>query len=106
MKAIVCAEFGPPESLILRTLADPIPAPDELLVRVGASSINFPDALMIEGRYQVKPQLPFVPGAEAAGVVIGKGDEVTGFALGDRVAVLTRVGACRHIGNERDPLAG
>jgi NADPH2:quinone reductase len=64
-----------------------------LLVRVYAASVNFPDTLTIQGLYQVKHAVPFVPGSEAAGFVEAVGSAVTGFAPGDRVAVLTRVGA-------------
>ena len=93
MKAIVCTELGQPEDLELRDVPPPAAGSDELLVRVVASSVNFPDALTIQGRYQVKYAPPFIPGSEAAGVVEAVGTDVKGFLPGDRVAVLTRIGA-------------
>lgn len=93
MRAVVCNHYGQPELLDVLDVPAPKIAPDELLVRVHASSVNFPDTLTIQGRYQVKHAVPFVPGSEAAGFVEEVGSAVTGFAQGDRVAVLTRVGA-------------
>ena len=78
----------------------PEPGPGEVLVDVKASSINFPDALMVQGLYQVKPPLPFTPGAELAGVVKEAGEGVAGFAAGDRV-----VGFCRLGGFAEEALA-
>lgn len=85
MKAVVCAEFGPFERLALRD----VPAPDLRTgcVRVGMKvvTVNPPDLLMPQGKYQVKPLPPFIPGVEGAGVVLEVGEGVTGFAPGDRV---------------------
>lgn len=93
MRALVCTAYGQPEGLEVLDIPVPEIAPGELLVRVHAASVNFPDTLTIRGLYQVKHAVPFVPGSEAAGFVEAVGSQVTGFAPGDRVAVLTRVGA-------------
>jgi NADPH2:quinone reductase len=92
MKAIVCKQHGGPETLELLEIPDPVIGAGELLVRLHSSSINFPDVLTIDGRYQVKHPLPFVPGAEGAGTVEALGTGVTGFAVGDRVAVFPKIG--------------
>lgn len=76
------------ESLQWREEATPSPAPGEVLVQVHAASLNFPDLLTVQGKYQIKPPLPFVPGSEYAGVVQALGEGVKGVKTGDRVAVL------------------
>jgi NADPH2:quinone reductase len=85
MRAIVCREFGPPENLRLEEMPEPSPGPGELLVEVRAAAATFPDALLVQDQYQYKAELPFVPGGEAAGVVLALGDGVEGFAVGDAV---------------------
>src|SRR6202012_2583988 len=70
MKAVVCRELGPPERLQLEALPSPALAPREGRVAIGAAGINFPDIWMAAGEYQLKPELPFVPGMEAAGDVV------------------------------------
>lgn len=85
MRAVVCNEFGPPENLVVEDMADPVPGPADLLVEVKAAAVTFPDTLMLEDKYQFKAPPPYVPGGEVAGVVTAMGDEVTGFAVGDRV---------------------
>jgi NADPH2:quinone reductase len=93
MRAIVCRELGPPERLRLETFA-PVPlAPGQVRVAVRAAGINFPDILMAAGEYQLKPELPFTPGVEAAGEVAEIGDGVGGIAVGDRVIARMRYGA-------------
>lgn len=93
MRALVCKEYGPPESLLIEELEDPQPADKQVLVRVAAAGINFPDVLSIAGKYQVKTVPPFVPGNEAAGTVAAVGNGVERFAVGDKVIVNTRGGA-------------
>jgi NADPH2:quinone reductase len=93
MRAIVCTQYGGPEALELLDLPSPAIGEDELLISVRRSSVNFPDTLQIQGLYQDKPGLPFVPGSEAAGIVESVGSAVLGFQPGDRVAVLTGIGA-------------
>lgn len=92
MRAVVCRQFGPPESLTLEEVADPVPRPGQVLVDVAASAVNFPDLLMIRDEYQFKPGLPFYPGGEVAGTVVQVAPEVTGVAVGDRVMALCGVG--------------
>jgi len=92
-KAVVCRELGPPERLRLESFA-PTPLPKgDVRVAVHAAGINFPDILMAAGEYQLKPELPFTPGVEAAGEVTEIGEGVTGFTVGDRVIVKMRHGA-------------
>jgi NADPH2:quinone reductase len=91
-KAVVCRELGPPERLRLETFASAPLRAGEVRVAVHAAGINFPDILMAAGEYQLKPELPFTPGVEAAGEVIevdGAGD----VAVGDRVILKMRHGA-------------
>jgi NADPH:quinone reductase-like Zn-dependent oxidoreductase len=92
MKALLSHEPGGPETLRLSDVPDPVAAPGELLVRVRACSINYPDALIIEDKYQLKPQRPFAPGSEIAGEVeaVGEGDE--GWEAGDRIIAATGFG--------------
>jgi NADPH2:quinone reductase len=99
MIAVVCREFGPPESLVLQDVPPPVPAHDEVTIGVRAASVNLPDNLIINGQYQVKPPLPFVPGFEVAGVVTGMGTSVRDFRIGDRVMALTR-GECGGFAHE------
>ncbi len=89
MQAIVCKEFGPPESLVLEEVADPQPGPGQVVIDVHACAVNFPDVLIIQNLYQFKPPLPFSPGAEVAGVVRSVADDVTDIAVGDRVFAST-----------------
>jgi NADPH2:quinone reductase len=92
-KAVVCRELGPPESLRLETFAARPLKPGEVRVAIHAAGINFPDILMAAGEYQLKPELPFTPGVEAAGEVTEVTDGVSGVAAGDRVIVKMRHGA-------------
>ncbi len=92
-RAIVCRELGTPESLRLETLPSRALADGEVRVKIRAAGINFPDILMVAGDYQLKPELPFTPGVEAAGDVIEIGAGVTGYAVGDKVIARMRFGA-------------
>ena len=85
MKALLSAEPGGPETLRVQDVPEPSPGAGELLVRVRACAINFPDVLIIEDKYQLKPQRPFAPGGEIAGEVIGVGEGVSGWSSGDRM---------------------
>ena len=87
MRAIVARAVGPPEDLTTEDLPDPLPGPGEVLVDMRAAAVNFPDLLVIEGKYQIIPPHPFVPGKEGAGVVAAVGEGVAGLAVGDRVMV-------------------
>ncbi len=93
MKAIVCRAYGPPESLAFEDTPSPTPGPGEVVVRMRAASVNFPDVLIIQNKYQVKPPLPFTPGAEMAGVVKAVGEGVATVRPGDRVLANTTFGA-------------
>jgi NADPH:quinone reductase len=85
MKALLSNEPGGPETLRISEVPEPRPGPGELLVRVRACSINFPDVLIIEDKYQLRPQRPFAPGGEIAGQVIEVGEGVTSWSPGDRL---------------------
>lgn len=87
MRALVCKEYGPPESMVIEEHDDPVPGEGQILVDVAAAGINFPDVLSIAGKYQVKTPTPFVPGNEAAGVVSAVGPGVTQFAVGDKAII-------------------
>ncbi len=93
MRAVVCSRLDGPEALTVGEHPDPTPGPGQVLVEVRAASLNFPDALMVRGLYQVKPALPFVPGAEVAGVVRAVGAGVETPRAGDSI-----VGFCGHGG--------
>jgi NADPH2:quinone reductase len=92
MKAVLCKAYGPPESLVVEEVLAPDPGPGEVVVSVKAASVNFPDVLIIQNKYQFKPQLPFSPGSEVAGVVKTIGDGVTTVTPGDRVMAFTTYG--------------
>lgn len=81
----MCTRFGGPELLEVGDVDEPVAGPGQVLVDVKACSVNFPDLLMIQDLYQFKPQPPFVPGSEVAGVVRAVGDGVDRFRVGDRV---------------------
>lgn len=85
MKALRTHAVGGPETLVLDDLPDPVAGPGQVVVQVKACSINFPDTLMIRDLYQFKPQRPFAPGGELAGVIASVGEGVSDFAVGDRV---------------------
>lgn len=85
MKAVVCTQFGPPEQLVVEEVPDPVPGPGQLLIEVKAAAVTFPDTLMLEDKYQFKTGLPYVPGSEGAGVVVGVGEGAAGWSVGDRV---------------------
>ena len=96
MKALVCSRLGGPADLEVETLSDPVPGPGEALVRIRVAALNFFDTLIIAGRYQVKPELPFSPGGEGCGVVEALGPGAEGVAVGDRVIVHASHGICRE----------
>ena len=93
MRAILCKEYGPAEKLVIEDMASPEAKGSGVKIRVRAAGLNFPDTLIIEGKYQFKPTMPFSPGGEMAGEVIAVGDKVTRFKPGDRVMGLTGYGA-------------
>jgi len=93
MKAVLCKEWGPPESLVIEDIPARDPGPGEVRIRVRAASVNFPDVLIIQNKYQFKPERPFSPGSEAAGDVIAVGEGVTHVKPGDRVLASTGHGS-------------
>jgi NADPH:quinone reductase len=86
MRAVRCHELTGPASLQVDELADPHPPKGHIVIQVAAAGVNFPDTLITRGQYQFKPATPFSPGGEVAGTVIELGEDVTHFAIGDRVA--------------------
>ena len=92
MRVVVCRELGTPDLLAIEEQPDPAPAMGEVLVRQEAWGVNYVDALMVAGGYQLKPDLPFVPGLEAAGTVVSTGFDGGVFEPGDRVVVSHRPG--------------
>lgn len=93
MKAVLCKTLGPASNLVLEEVASPAPKRNEIVLDVHAAGVNFPDTLIIEGKYQFQPPLPFSPGGEAAGVVAAIGEKAGDFKVGDRVMALTGWGA-------------
>ena len=93
MKAFVCTEFGPVDNCGVQEIDPRPPGKDQVLIEVKSASLNFPDTLMIEGRYQVKPPLPFSPGMDLAGIVRQVGEGVAHVAEGDRGIAFSGVGA-------------
>jgi NADPH2:quinone reductase len=92
MRALICDGYDGWQALRVGEMPDPVPMPGTALVRVEAAAVNFADLLVAAGQYQVKPELPFVPGNEFAGIV-ESADGVTGFAAGDRVCGFVGMGA-------------
>lgn len=85
MRALLSTHPGGPESLVLTDIPSPQPGPGEVIIDVVACAVNFPDVLIIQDMYQFKPERPFAPGSEVAGVIKAVGAEVRQFELGDRV---------------------
>ncbi len=105
MKAMVCEAFGGPEVLAWRDLPDPPkPGPGEIQVRIRARGVQYVDVLMLAGKYQFRPEPPFIPGGEAAGEVIAVGPDVAMFKPGDRVMSRHTLGACAELGNAKAAL--
>lgn len=96
MKAVLCTTFGPPEKLVYADLPAPRPERGHAVVTVKACGVNFPDTLIIEGKYQIRPDPPFSPGGEVAGVVSEIGEGVQGVKPGDRVVALLPFGGFRE----------
>ena len=93
MKALLCKQFGPPESLVLEDVPSPSAGAGEVVISIKAASVNFPDVLIIQNKYQFKPPLPFSPGSELAGVVKEVGPGVSNVKPGDKVIAFTAFGA-------------
>src|SRR5262245_20911284 len=93
MRAVRCHELKGPSGVRVDSIAGPTASTSEVVIDVKAAGLNFPDVLLSYGKYQFKPEPPFVLGGEAAGVVSAVGDGVTSVAVGDRVAAWTIHGA-------------
>ena len=91
MKAIVCNNFGPIRDIQYKEVDEPNLNEDSILIKVNSVGVNFPDGLLVQGKYQLKPETPFIPGMEVAGEVIGLGSKETDFAVGDRIAALSQL---------------
>lgn len=96
MKAVLCTRLGGPDDLELRDISNPVAGPGEAVVKIKAAALNFFDTLIIAGKYQIKPQLPFSPSAEFAGIVENLGPGASGLKEGDRVMGYVSYGAARE----------
>src|ERR1700745_1812267 len=85
MRAVRCHAFGPVGHLALEDIPSPSPSPQQAVVTIKAAAVNFPDTLIVQGKYQIKPELPFTPGAEYAGIVQELGESVSNVKEGDAV---------------------
>ena len=92
MKAMLCEKFGPPKNLALKEVADLTPLEGQVRIATEACGVNFPDTLIIENKYQFKPDLPFAPGGEVTGIVDAVGDGVSQDLLGQPVMCMTLSG--------------
>ncbi len=98
MRALICRQWGDIDDLAIGEMPVPEPAPDEVLIRVKATAVNYADSIMVAGRYQTKPPLPFSPGLETAGVIEACGRNAGGFKPGDRVmAILAYGGLAEYV---------
>ncbi len=93
MRALLCSEFGPVQNLRIADVPPTPPGERDVVIRVAAAGINYPDALLVEGKYQFRPKLPFVPGMELAGTITAVGTGVKDFRPGDTVMATSQVGA-------------
>lgn len=93
MKAIVCKAWGLPDTLVVEDLPDVVPGPGQVAIDVKAAGVNFPDVLIIQNKYQFKPELPFTPGSELSGVVRAVGEGVSNAKVGDKVIAFIGHGA-------------
>ena len=93
MRALLCKQYGLPDTLVVEEVPDPVPGPGEIVVDMKAAGVNFPDVLIIQNKYQFKAEPPFSPGAEFAGVVSALGEGVTHLKVGDHIIGSTTYGA-------------
>nr|WP_315261570.1 NADPH:quinone oxidoreductase family protein [uncultured Duganella sp.] len=92
MKAVVCEAWGQPDTLQVKELPDLEPGPGQVVIDVQAAGVNFPDVLIVQGKYQFKPELPFIPGSEVSGVIRSTAADVTTFKPGDKVIAFVTTG--------------
>ena len=93
MKAIVCKKFAPVSDLVWEEVADPVAGPGEVVIDIKAAGLNYPDNLIVQGLYQFRPERPFSPGHEGAGIVSSVGEGVKTHKVGDNVAFFKGFGA-------------
>ena len=93
MKAVVCKKFAPVSDLVWEEVADPVAGPGEIVIDVKAAGLNYPDNLIVQGLYQFRPERPFSPGHEGAGIVSSVGEGVKTHRVGDNVAFFKGFGA-------------
>lgn len=93
MRAVVMEAFGAPETAVVKDLPSPVAGPGEVVIRNRAAGVNYPDLLVVEGKYQHKPPLPFTPGKELAGEILSVGPGVARWKPGDRVMAQVEYGA-------------
>ncbi|MDO9192852.1 MAG: NADPH:quinone oxidoreductase family protein [Undibacterium sp.] len=93
MKAVLCKAWGLPDTLVIEEMPDLIPGPGQVAIDVKAAGVNFPDVLIIQNKYQFKPELPFTPGSELSGVIRAVGDAVGNVKIGDKVIAFIGHGA-------------
>ena len=91
MKAIVCNNFGPIQDIEYKDVDQPKLEDDSVIIDVKSVGVNFPDGLLVQGKYQLKPETPFIPGMEVAGKIMKTGQHVSNFKIGDRVAALSQL---------------
>ena len=93
MKAVICKKFAPVSDLAWEEVADPVAGPGEIVIDVKAAGLNYPDNLIVQGLYQFRPERPFSPGHEGAGIVSSVGEGVKTHKVGDNVAFFKGFGA-------------
>tara|TARA_X000001036_G_scaffold176135_1_gene166708 strand:+ start:249 stop:1217 length:969 start_codon:yes stop_codon:yes gene_type:complete len=91
MKAIVCNDFGPIQNIEYKDVNEPVIQDESVIINVKSVGVNFPDGLLVQGKYQLKPDTPFIPGMEVAGEIVKIGSNVSSFKIGDRVAALSQL---------------
>ena len=92
MKSVQCNAFGPLADLVVAEVAEPVPTGRQVVIKVEAAGVNYPDGLLVQGLYQMQPELPFTPGMEAAGEVVALGPDVSNVKIGDRVGAVLQLG--------------
>jgi NADPH2:quinone reductase len=92
MRTVVCHQFAPIDRLVIEERRDPEPGPGQVVVAVRAAGVNYVDGLFVQGKYQIKPALPFTPGGEVAGDVVAVGEGVATTSVGDRVLAMPWLG--------------
>ena len=91
MKAIVCNDFGPIQNIEYKDVKEPIILEKSVIINVKSVGVNFPDGLLVQGKYQLKPETPFIPGMEVAGEILKVGTGILNFKIGDKVAALSQL---------------